>query len=325
MLSVENYFAGVRGGEIPILAQALTLVESRNRQHQVLAEELLSQLMPYTGGAIRVGITGPPGAGKSTFIEALGLLLISQGHRVAVLAIDPSSAITGGSILGDKTRMPKLAAEPNAYIRPSPASGTWGGAASTTRECMLICEAAGYDVVLIETVGVGQSESTVARMTDCLLAVMLPLAGDELQGIKRGLLEWIDLLVVNKADGEMRSACEVAAGQYRTALESLAARTARQPPKVLTCSALENKGIEAVWSAVESHHSQRKANGTLESHRQDQHLHWFWAAVEDRLRQLIETHPQVKAVRAECEQQVLAGDVSVESVAQKILDAGGLG
>ena len=226
---------------IPRYWPALTLVESSNLQHQLQAEELLTRLIPFTGEAIRVGITGTPGAGKSTFIEALGLQLVRAGHRVAVLAIDPSSDITGGSILGDKTRMPNLAAELNAYIRPTASAGTLGGAARRTRESMLVCEAAGYDVILIETVGVGQSESYVSHMTDCLIALVSPAAGDELQGIKRGLLEVVDLLVVNKADGELRTACEVAARQYRNALETVSGSHSLRESKVYTTSAVKTK------------------------------------------------------------------------------------
>ena len=282
-LSIDEYFTGVRSGDTAVLARALTLVESSNPQHQLEAEELLTQLMPFTGKAIRVGITGTPGAGKSTFIEALGLQLVRAGHRVAVLAIDPSSGITGGSILGDKTRMPNLAAEPSAYIRPTASSGTLGGAARCTRESMLVCEAAGYDIVLIETVGVGQSESYVSHMTDCLVALVSPAAGDELQGIKRGLLEVVDLLVVNKADGELRTACEVAARQYRNALETITGSHAQHESKVYTASALENEGVDKVWTAVEQHYNRMQANGTLTTRRQNQNRHWLWAIVEERL------------------------------------------
>jgi LAO/AO transport system kinase len=245
-LTVDEYFAGVRAGNVAVLARALTLIESSSPRHQPLAEDLLTRLLPHTDRAIRVGITGAPGAGKSTFIEALGLHLVGRGLRVAVLAVDPSSGLSGGSILGDKTRMPRLAASPAAYIRPSPSAGTLGGVARKTRESMLVCEAAGYDVVLIETVGVGQSETVVADMTDCFLALMLPGAGDELQGIKRGLLELVDVIAVNKADGPTVAAAELAAQQYRTALQPLAGRREDAPP-VLTCSALYGQGVEAVW------------------------------------------------------------------------------
>ena len=324
-LSIDEHFQGVRAGDTAVLARSLTLVESSRPQDQLLAEELLTRLMPFTGKAIRVGITGTPGAGKSTFIEALGLHLVQGGHRVAVLAIDPSSGITGGSILGDKTRMPNLAAEPNSYIRPTASSGTLGGAARRTRESMLVCEAAGYDVILIETVGVGQSESYVSHMTDCLVALVSPAAGDELQGIKRGLLEVVDLLVVNKADGEMRTACEVAARQYRNALETISGSNSLQGSKVYTCSALENTGVDKIWQGVKLRFARMQTDGTLVSHRQEQNRHWLWAVVEDRLRQTLYANPHVAAIRPELEQEVLKGSVSVEKAARKILDAFGLG
>src|SRR6516165_4582375 len=249
-LTAEDHVAGVRAGDVAILARTLTLIESSSPRHQPLAEEVLTRLLPYTGQSVRIGITGVPGVGKSTFIETFGLHLVRHGLRVAVLAVDPSSGISGGSILGDKTRMARLAANLAAYIRPSPSAGTLGGVARKTREAMLVCEAAGYQVVLIETVGAGQSETVVADMTDCFLALMLPGAGDELQGIKRGLLEMVDVIAVNKADGATRAAAELAAGQYERALQSLAGRQG-DPPKVLTCSALERQGVDAVWEAIE--------------------------------------------------------------------------
>jgi len=322
-LSLEEYFAGVRQGDIAVVARALTLIESNNPRHQLVAEELLTRLMPFTGESIRLGITGAPGAGKSTLIEALGMQLVRGGHRVAVLAIDPSSGITGGSILGDKTRMPNLAAESAAYIRPSPSAGTLGGVARKTRENMLVCEAAGYDVVLVETVGVGQSETLVVHMTDAFLALMLPAAGDELQGIKRGLLEVVDLLVVNKADGDTKAAAELSARQLRNALESIAGRHPENAPTVLTCSALHDEGIEAVWTVISERHARMTADGSLAERRKRQNLHWLWATVEDRLRQSIHANPQVQAIRESLEQQVLAETISVEAAARQILEACG--
>ena len=323
-LSLDEYFAGVREGNIAIVARALTLIESSHPQHQLLAEELLSRLMPFTGNCIRVGISGAPGAGKSTLIESLGMHLVRGGHRVAVLAIDPSSGITGGIILGDKTRMPNLAAETAAYIRPSPSAGTLGGIARKTRENMLVCEAAGYDVVLIETVGVGQSETLVVHMTDCFLALMLPGAGDELQGIKRGLLEVVDLLVVNKADGETQTAAELSARQLRNALESHSGRDAQAAPEVLTCSALHDEGVDAVWSLIEQRHARMTADGALAARRKEQNLHWLWTTVEDRLRQSIYANSQVQALRESLDQQVLDGTISVETAARRILEACGV-
>jgi LAO/AO transport system kinase len=320
-LSVDEYFNGVRSRDVAVLARAITLFESRNPQDQLLAEELLTRLMPCTGGATRVGITGTPGAGKSTFIEALGTLLVKHGRRVAVLTIDPSSGITGGSILGDKTRMPNLAAESNAYIRPSPSAGTLGGVARKTREALLVCEAAGFDVVLIETVGVGQSESYAVHMTDCFLALLLPGAGDELQGIKRGLLELVDVLAVNKADGAMKTAAELSARQHQSALDTLSGRAGGDAPVVLTCSALEGTGVDAVWQAIEMRVGKLRASGQLEMRRRKQNLHWLWSIVQDRLRQSLHHHPAVQAIKAECEADVLSGTVPAEVAARRILDA----
>jgi LAO/AO transport system kinase len=319
-LTADEYYAGVRASDIAVLARALTLIESSSPRHQPIAETLLTRLLPHTGGSIRVGITGPPGVGKSTFIDALGMHLIGRGSRVAVLAVDPSSGVSGGSILGDKTRMPRLAAEPAAYIRPSPASGTLGGVARKTREAMLVCEAAGYNVVLIETVGVGQSETVVADMTDCFLALMLPGAGDELQGIKRGLLELVDVIAVNKADGSSRPAAELAAEQYRTALRSLAGRH-DDPPTVLTCSALHQQGVDAVWQAIARHNARLAANGELAERRRRQNLRWLWALVEDQLRQAVHSHPAVRAIQDDLAREVLAGTLPAAAAARRILEA----
>jgi LAO/AO transport system kinase len=323
-LTEQDYYAGVRAADVALLARALTLVESNNPHHEALAERLLTRLLSHTGGSVRVGITGVPGAGKSTFIEALGLLLVRRGRRVAVLAVDPSSGVSGGSILGDKTRMPRLAAEPGAYIRPSPSAGTLGGVARKTREALLVCEAAGYDVVLVETVGVGQSETVVADMTDCFLALMLPGAGDELQGIKRGLLELVDAIAVNKADGPTREAAELAAEQYRQALQSLAGRHG-EPPAVLTCSALRGEGVDAVWAAVEQRHARLKRTGGLAERRRRQNLRWMWALVEAQLRQAVQTHPEVRAIQDGLERDVLAGTTPAVAAARRILEAFGIG
>jgi LAO/AO transport system kinase len=272
---------------------------------------------------MRVGITGAPGAGKSTFINALGLYLVDRGLRVAILAVDPSSVISGGSILGDKTRMARLSAQPTAYIRPSPAAGTLGGVARKTREGMLVCEAAGHNVVLIETVGVGQSETVVADMTDCFMVLMLPGAGDELQGIKRGLLELADVIAVNKADGPTRTGAELAADQYRQALQCLAGRH-DDPPAVLTCSALEAQGVDTVWDALEHRHAWLAATSRLAERRHRQDLRWLWALVEDHLRQAVHTHPAVRAVQGNLEREVLAGTTPAATAARRILEAFGV-
>jgi len=323
-LSVDEYFAGISASDVAVVARSLTLMESSNPEHGLLAEELLTRIMPHIGGAIRVGITGAPGAGKSTFIESLGLQLVGAGHRIAVLAIDPSSDLTGGSILGDKTRMPRLAAEPNAYIRPSPASGTLGGAARRTRESLLVCEAAGFDVVLIETVGVGQSESLVVHTTDCLLALMLPHAGDELQGIKRGLLELVDFVVVNKSDGPLQDACQIAARQFRSALDSQSLRDSDAQAEVFTCSALQNEGVDTVWHAIKNRCETLASTGALAERRRRQNLHWLWEIVEGRAKELLHSHSKVDAIRADVEREVQAGNISAEAAARRILKAVGL-
>jgi LAO/AO transport system kinase len=323
VLTADDYVAGVRAADVAILARALTLIESSNPRHQLLAEEVLTRLLPHTGQAIRVGITGVPGVGKSTFIEALGCHLVRRGLRVAVLAVDPSSGISGGSILGDKTRMARLAAEPAAYIRPSPAAGTLGGVARKSREAMLVCEAAGYEIVLIETVGVGQSETMVADMTDCFLALMLPGAGDELQGIKRGLLELVDVLAVNKADGPNRAAAELAAQQYRDALHALAGRT-EDSRAILTCSALYNDGVDAVWGAVERRQVRLTANGALAERRRRQNLRWLWSLVASRLELAVRSHPSVCGIRDSLERDVLAGALPATAAARRILEAFGV-
>lgn len=326
-LSVVDYANGIRARDIAIVARALTLVESINPRHQQQAEQLLTRLLPFTGTAIRVGITGPPGAGKSTFIEALGLELTQAGQRVAVLAIDPSSGVAGGSILGDKTRMPGLAAHSNAFIRPSPSAGTLGGVARRTREGMQVFEAAGYDVILVETVGVGQSEATVVDLVDCTIALMLPGAGDELQAIKRGLLEYADVIAVNKADGGQEAAAELAASQFRQALGLWYHVDTQGPddpapwPRVFTCSAKDRRGVDAIWQAVTGRHAQMVATESLEERRRHQQLRWLWSAVDDHLRDAVRHHPRVRKIRASLEQQVLAGTIPAEAAARQILQA----
>lgn len=320
-LTIDEHYQGVLAGEIATLARTLTLIESSNDKHRKLAEELLTKLLPHTGQAIRVGITGVPGVGKSTFIEALGLHLVHSGLRVAVLAVDPSSTISGGSILGDKTRMSELSTEQQAYIRPAPSAGTLGGVANRTRESMLVCEAAGFDVVLIETVGVGQSETMVADMTDCFLALMLPGAGDELQGIKRGLLELVDVIAVNKADGETKAAAEYAAHQYDIALKSLSGRSPQDlPPDVVTCSALKQEGVKEVWQLIERRHAKQRQSGCLEERRGRQNLRWLWTLVEQELQHAVRKHVKSDEVQSNLERDVISGVMPPEVAARKILD-----
>jgi LAO/AO transport system kinase len=268
-----------------------------------------------------VGITGVPGVGKSTFIDTLGSMLTDAGHRLAVLAVDPSSGVSGGSILGDKTRMPRLAVHESAFIRPSPSAGVLGGVARRTRETMHLCEAAGFDIVFIETVGVGQSETVVAEMTDFFLALMLPGAGDELQGIKRGLLELADMIVINKADGDNRARVEQAAREYRNVMHYARPSDGDWTPPVLTCSALTGEGVEPVWRAVADRHGAMRAGGELDERRRRQALRWMQSMIDERLRLLLAAHPQARAVRAEVEAEVLAGRLPAGAGARRILDA----
>ena len=302
--SVEELSRGVRAGEVALLARAITLVESEHPKHAAHAQRLLTELLPATGGAVRVGISGVPGAGKSTFIDALGTMLTAAGKRVAVLAVDPSSRVSGGSILGDKTRMSRLSRDPKAFIRPSPSSGTLGGVARKTRESMLLCEAAGFDVVLVETVGVGQSETVVADMVDVTLVLLIAGAGDELQGIKRGILEAVDVLVINKADGSNVTRAQQARSEYRAALRLM---RGREVP-VRTCSALEETGLDEVWETVESERAEAEASGQLVAKRQGQMVRWMWRMIEDGLLAAFRRDEAVKARLPELERAVRAGE-----------------
>ena len=324
-LTVDDYVKGVIGGNRAVLGRAITLVESQSDKHRQQAQQVLAQLMPHTGSAHRVGITGVPGAGKSTFIETLGCNLTAAGKKVAVLAVDPSSSVTGGSVLGDKTRMTELGADPNAFIRPSPSAGTLGGVAARTRESMLICEAAGHDVVLIETVGVGQSETVVAEMTDTFVALMIAGAGDELQGIKRGLLELVDVMAINKADGDNEVRARRAARDYQNALRYMHSRAPEvwQVP-VLTCSALKNKGVTEVWRAVEDHREKLTAAGIFQDQRSRQLLRWMWAMVDDQLRQALHHDPDVRQVLERVKGQVTEGNMPPTMAAMEILRAFGV-
>ncbi|MCA9578182.1 MAG: methylmalonyl Co-A mutase-associated GTPase MeaB [Polyangiales bacterium] len=320
-LSVDDYVAGFRAGDRAVLARAITLVESDAPRHVALAQEVLTALLPQTGGARRVGISGVPGVGKSTFIDAFGTLLTQQGLSVAVLAIDPSSSVTGGSILGDKTRMAKLSRDDKAFIRPSPTSGTLGGVHRKTRETMLLCEAFGFDVVLIETVGVGQSETVVADMVDFYLVLMLAGAGDELQGIKRGILEVADMLAINKADGENEIYAKRARVEYETALHLMRGHGGSWHPPVLTCSALLGVGLAELWAKVEEHHKKLSATGELEARRQKQLVRWMWNMIEERLMSELHAAPAVRALLPTLEQQLRGGQVTATTAATAVLDA----
>lgn len=311
-------------GERAALARAITLVESRRADHRGQAQTLIQRLLPKTGNAIRVGITGVPGVGKSTTIDALGSHLTAGGHKVAVLAVDPSSTRSGGSILGDKTRMARLAVDPNAYIRPSPSSGTLGGVAAKTRETMLLCEAAGFDVILVETVGVGQSETAVADLTDFFLVLMLPNAGDELQGIKKGIIELADMIAVNKADGAGATAARAAAAQYRSALHILAPASALWSTPVVTVSGLTGEGLDGLWAKVEEHRDRHAAKGLIADKRRRQDVKWMWAMVQDRLQAKLRHDPALKARAPELEAAVAAGELTPTLAAEEIARALGL-
>lgn len=323
-LDVAELEQGVRDGDRALLGRAITLVESRKPQHQVQAQELLLRLLPFAGSAQRVGITGVPGVGKSTFIEAFGTNLTAMGHRVAVLAVDPSSSRTGGSILGDKTRMERLSVDASAFIRPSPASGTLGGVARATRETMVVVEAAGFDVVLVETVGVGQSEITVADMVDFFLVLMLAGAGDELQGIKKGILELADLIAVNKADAPNEARAKAAAGDYANALHLITPPTAIWQPPVVICSGLNNVGLDTIWSQILHHRKTLETSGDWMSRRQGQQLRWMWSMVEDRLMTALRANTEVSARLLELEQGVRDGRLTPTLAADAVLHAFGV-
>jgi LAO/AO transport system kinase len=308
----------LRAGSRAALARAITLIESRRGDHQAAARELVQALLPDTGKAIRVGITGSPGVGKSTTIDALGMFLIERGHKVAVLAVDPSSARSGGSILGDKTRMARLSASDDAFIRPSPASGTLGGVAAKTREAMLLCEAAGFDVVLVETVGIGQSETAVCDMTDFFLALMLP--GDELQGIKKGLVELADMIAINKADGDNIKRANLAAAEYRGALHILSPRSEHWHPPVLTYSALTGTGMDALWQKVLDHRTAMKASGEFATRRREQQVKWMWSMLEQRMMARLRADAAIRAKVRKTEAEVADGRITPAVAAEQIAE-----
>ena len=294
-MDADFYIDGVLTKKRAMIAKSITLIESALPAHQQLAQNILDGLLPYAGNAIRIGISGVPGVGKSTFIESFGMMLIDEGHRVAVLAVDPSSSRSGGSIMGDKTRMEKLALQPNAFIRPSPTSGTLGGVAKKTRESMIICEAAGHDVILVETVGVGQSETTVASMVDFFLVLMLAGAGDELQGIKKGILELADTIVINKADGNNIERAKEARAEYESALNLMESKSSVWSVPVLTCSALTMDGLGDVWKTILDYRQKLTEAGELAEKRRLQAVDWMWSLVEDGLKDRFFKNPKVKA------------------------------
>ena len=324
MGGAERYVRGVREGSRADIARAITLVESTRPDHRRVAQQVLTELLPDAGKAVRVGITGVPGVGKSTFIDAFGTMLTGHGHRVAVLAVDPSSTRTGGSILGDKTRMHRLAVDPAAFIRPSPSSGTLGGVTRATRESMVIMEAAGYDVVLVETVGVGQSETSVAGMVDTFLLLALARTGDQLQGIKKGVLELADVIAVNKADGPHEKDARAAARELASALRLLQDPRAAWRTPVLTCSAANATGLDEVWKQVQRHRAVLESAGELQRRRRDQQVGWAWSLVQDQLLARLHEHPGVRAIAPALEQQVRDGSVTATTAAEQILKAFGL-
>lgn len=318
-LSLEAFETGVRSGDRGVLAQAITLIESRDDSDAKLAQELLTRLLPLTGKARRVGITGVPGVGKSTFVDSLGMKLIAVGSKVAVLAIDPSSSISGGSILGDKTRMGRLSLEPNAFIRPSPSGLTPGGIARRTRETMLLCEAAGFDVVLVETVGVGQGETAVAEMVDFFLVLMLPGAGDELQGIKKGVLELADVIAVNKSDGDGAALARVALGELKAALRYVPRKRGDWAPQAVAISGRTGDGLDELWTLVGQHHDALEKSGGLEELRHEQQRAWMWSLITERLEHSFRQHPGVANKLPQLEAEVRAGRMTPTSAADALL------
>ncbi|MEU0970677.1 methylmalonyl Co-A mutase-associated GTPase MeaB [Streptomyces sp. NPDC005917] len=321
MIEVDAYAKGVLDGKRAVIARAITLVESTRPQHRALAQELLTELLPHSGRARRIGISGVPGVGKSTFIDAFGTLLTGLGHRVAVLAVDPSSTRTGGSILGDKTRMERLAVDPNAFVRPSPSAGTLGGVTKATRESMVVMEAAGYDVMLVETVGVGQSETAVADMVDSFLLLSLARTGDQLQGIKKGVLELADVIAVNKADGPHERDARSAARELAGALRLMHGKDAFWTPPVLSCSARESTGLELVWERLEQHRALLDSTGRLADKRREQQVGWTWSMVRDELLGRLSAHPAVRAAAPDLERQVRDGTLTATLAAERILKA----
>jgi LAO/AO transport system kinase len=323
-LTAADYAQGVRSGDRARLAQAITLIESRNADHQKIAQEMLIALLPQTGNSLRIGISGLPGAGKSTFIDAFGTMLTGQGHKVAVLAVDPTSSRTGGSILGDKTRMSQLSIDPNAFIRPSPTGGTLGGVARATREAILVCEAAGFDVILVETVGVGQSEITVSEMVDFFLVLMIAGGGDELQGIKKGVLEIADMIAVTKADGDNVTRAKLTASDYQHALRIISPASPTWTPPVVTVSAMLNQGLDVLWEKIQHHHRLLTDSGERDTKRQSQMIRWMWAMVEDRVMTAVKAEPKVKTLIPGLEKDIGAGKLTPTLAVERILKAFGM-
>lgn len=320
-LDIDDYVQGVLSGNRTVLARAITLIESNSPAHMETAQEVLKRLMPHTGNSVRVGITGVPGAGKSTFIEALGSMLCDRGHKVAVLAVDPSSTVTRGSILGDKTRMEILSRKENAFIRPSPSGGTLGGVTRKSRETMLVCEAAGFDVLLVETVGVGQSEVTVRTMVDFFLLVVLTGAGDELQGIKKGVMELADAILINKADGDNKIRALTARADYNRILHYLQPATEGWRTAAYTCSSVTGEGIDGIWSVIEEFRDATTAAGVFAARRRSQVLDWVYTMVREHLLVSFFNHPVVVELKPQIEQAIAEGRLSATLAVQELLKA----
>ena len=318
--AVKEYVDGILKGDITLLSKAVTLVESANVKHQKLAQDIITQCLPYSGNSVRVGITGVPGVGKSTFIEALGSFITDKGGKLAVLAIDPSSERTKGSILGDKTRMEDLSGDKNAYIRPSPTAGSLGGVARKTRETIILCEAAGFNHILIETVGVGQSETAVHSMTDFFLLLMLAGAGDELQGIKRGIMEMADIIVINKADGNNKEKAQMARVQYQNAIHLFPKKDSDWEPNVLTCSAIKKIGIFEVWGQIEKYKSVTQENGYFHRNRNKQSIHWMYETINEQLKNNFYDNPEIKERLKVLENYVLSDKMSSFVAAGNLLE-----
>jgi len=317
--STGDLIEGIFNGDRVMLSRAITLVESRSERHRAVAQDIVEACLPHSGRSIRIGITGSPGVGKSTFIEALGQNIIDRGRRPAVLAIDPSSQISKGSILGDKTRMEKLSHHDQAFIRPSPAGESLGGVSQKTRETIILCEAAGFDTILVETVGVGQSETAVHSMVDFFLLLLLPGAGDELQGIKRGIVEMADLLVINKAEGERRTLAKQARQEYRNALHLFPPKESGWTPEVLICSALEKEGISTIWEKIQDFRTATSKNDYFDAHRRQQARYWLHERVNNRLRELFYAHPEVAARWKVLEQAVIEHRISPFKAADELI------
>jgi len=320
-LTLDDYVAGIRRCDRTVIGKALTLVESTRLDHRELAQQLVAALLPFTGKAQRIGITGVPGAGKSTLIDTLGSHLTGAGHQVAVLAVDPSSTRSGGSILGDKTRMEKLSIDPQAFIRPSPTSGTLGGVTRATREAMAVVEAAGFDVVLVETVGVGQSETAVANMVDCFVVLMLARTGDQLQGIKKGVLELADVVAVNKADGENATEASRAARELSDAMHLIQPPDAIWQPLALTCSGLTGDGVEQLWAEVQRHHAVMEEAGEIQARRARQQVDWMWSMVNEQLLSRLQSSEAVRQIADRVQDDVRSAQTTASLAAAKILKA----